>query len=263
MAEEFDPKIIGFLCNWCSYAGADLAGVSRIQYPPNIRTIRVMCSGRIDPVLVVEALINGIDGVIVTGCHIGDCHYLTGNNYAEDRITALKEALGRTSIDADRVRLEWVSASEGKRFGDVATEFIDQIRNLGPNPALEKDEKGSELLKELQAVKSLMEEYRMRILVGKQFDLVNKGNVYDDKIESDEYKKLVDDCITNDYIDNYILASIIEEPKSVKELSEELKKKPQEILSHLSVLRRDNRVTLERIDDTTPKYRSVSWEDDA
>lgn len=263
MAEEFNPRIIGFLCNWCSYAGADLAGVSRIQYPPNIRTIRVMCSGRIDPVLVVEALINGIDGVIVTGCHIGDCHYLTGNNYAEDRITALKEALGRTSIETDRIRLEWVSASEGKRFGDVATEFIEQIRAVGPNPIIGNDEKADKILKELHAVKRLMAEYRMRILIGKKFDLVNKGNVYDEKIESDDYNKILDECITNDYIDNYILASIDKEPKSVKELSEELKKKPQEILSHLSVLRKDNRVAMERIDDTTPKYRSVLWEDDA
>ena len=132
MTKEFNPRLVGFLCNWCSYAGADLAGVSRIQYPTNIRTIRVMCSGRIDPVLVVDALINGIDGVIVTGCHIGDCHYLTGNYYAEQRMVALKKSLGNTSIEPDRVRLEWVSASEGKRFADLITEFTNQIKELGP-----------------------------------------------------------------------------------------------------------------------------------
>ena len=262
MNEEFNPRIIGFLCNWCSYAGADLAGVSRIQYPPNIRTIRVMCSGRIDPVLVVEAFIHGIDGVIVTGCHIGDCHYLTGNNYAEERMIALKEALRNTSIQTDRIRLEWVSASEGKRFGDVATEFIAQIRTIGPNPISLKKGKGDKLLKELQAVKRLMAEYRMRLLIGKKIDLVTKGNVYDEKIEPEAYEEILDECIKNVYINNYILLSITNEPKSVMELAAELKKKPQEILTHLSVLRRDNLVALERIDDTTPKYRSVLWEDD-
>jgi len=263
MTEEFNPKIIGFLCNWCSYAGADLAGVSRIQYPPNIRTIRVMCSGRIDPVLVVEALINGIDGVIVTGCHIGDCHYLTGNYYAEERMVALKHALNNTSIEPDRIRLEWVSASEGKRFGDVAAEFIDQIRSLGPNPMLIDDENSDKLLKELQAVKNLMAGYRMRLILGKQIELVQKGNVYDEKIESADYREILNDCINNDYMEQYILASISKEPKSVKELAEKLGRKPQEILDYISALRRDNLVALDRVDGITPKYRSVLWEDDA
>jgi len=129
----FEPKILAFCCNWCSYAGADLAGVSRFQYPPNIRVIRVMCSGRVDPSFVLKALKKGADGVIITGCHIGDCHYISGNEYTKERFERLHNILiMQLGIDPDRVRLEWVSASEGKRFAEVITEFTNRIKELGP-----------------------------------------------------------------------------------------------------------------------------------
>jgi F420-non-reducing hydrogenase iron-sulfur subunit len=133
--EEFEPRIIGFLCNWCSYAGADLAGVSRIQYPPNIRIIRVMCSGRIDPAFVLEAFKDGADGVLVAGCHLpSDCHYLSGNFKALRRITLLKKVLQDFGIEPERVRLEWVSASEGDRFAVIVRDMVEEIKRLGPNP---------------------------------------------------------------------------------------------------------------------------------
>jgi F420-non-reducing hydrogenase iron-sulfur subunit len=131
--EGFEPNILVFCCNWCSYAGADLAGVSRFQYPPNIRVIRVMCSGRVDPAFVLKALKNGADGVLVSGCHIGDCHYISGNEYTQERFERLHTILiKQLGIDEKRVRLEWVSASEGKRFSEVITEFTNQIKELGP-----------------------------------------------------------------------------------------------------------------------------------
>jgi F420-non-reducing hydrogenase iron-sulfur subunit len=132
---EFEPKIIGFLCNWCAYAGADLAGVSRIQYPPNIRIIRVMCSGRIDPIFILEALKDGADGVLVAGCHLpSDCHYISGNFKALRRIILLKKVLQDFGIEPERVRLEWVSASEGDRFAAIVRDMVEQIKKLGPNP---------------------------------------------------------------------------------------------------------------------------------
>ncbi len=135
MSREFEPKIIGFLCNWCSYAGADLAGVSRISYPTNIRVIRTMCSGRVDPVHILEAFRSGgADGVLVTGCHPGDCHYITGNYAAEKRVEFLKKILEGIGIDPRRLRLEWVSASEGGRFAKIVTEMIAEIKKLGPSP---------------------------------------------------------------------------------------------------------------------------------
>jgi len=133
--EEFEPKIIGFLCNWCAYAGADLAGVSRIQYPPNIRIIRVMCSGRVDPSFILEALKDGADGVLVAGCHLpSDCHYISGNFKALRRIKLLKNVLEQFGIEPERVRLEWISASEGNKFATVVKDMVEQIKKLGPNP---------------------------------------------------------------------------------------------------------------------------------
>lgn len=133
--EDFEPKIIGFLCNWCAYAGADLAGVSRIQYPPNIRIIRVMCSGRIDPAFILEALKDGADGVLVAGCHLpSDCHYISGNFKALRRIKLLEKVLEQFGIEPERVRLEWVSASEGDKFASVVKNMVGEIKKLGPNP---------------------------------------------------------------------------------------------------------------------------------
>jgi len=130
----FEPKIIGFLCNWCSYAGADLAGVSRIQYPTNIRIIRVMCSGRIDPAFVFEAFKDGADGVLIAGCHLpSDCHYISGNFKALRRITLLKRTLKEFGIEPERVRLEWISASEGDKFAAVVREMVSDIKKLGPS----------------------------------------------------------------------------------------------------------------------------------
>jgi F420-non-reducing hydrogenase iron-sulfur subunit len=131
---DFEPVIVGFCCNWCSYAGADLAGISRIQYPPNLRMIRVMCSGAVDPALIMEALRRGADGVFIGGCHPGDCHYMAGNYKTLRKITLLKSLLPQLGIESQRVRLEWVSAAEGQRFAQVVTDFIGEVKKLGPNP---------------------------------------------------------------------------------------------------------------------------------
>lgn len=132
--ENFEPLIIGFCCNWCSYAGADLAGVSRQQYPPNLRIIRVMCSGMVHPNLVIDALTKGADGVIICGCHPGDCHYLEGNLKAENRKEAIELMLEDFGLEPERFRLEWVSASEGPRFAEVIREMTEAVRALGPSP---------------------------------------------------------------------------------------------------------------------------------
>ena len=131
---EFQPKIVGFLCNWCSYAGADLAGVSRIQYPPTLRIVRVMCSGRIHPALILEAFRNGADGVLVAGCHLGDCHYISGNYKTQNRVLMLKKVLEQLGLEPERLRLEWVSASEGDRFAKVVKDMTEEIKKLGPSP---------------------------------------------------------------------------------------------------------------------------------
>ena len=130
--EQFEPRLIGFLCRWCSYTGADLAGTSRLQYPPNLTAIRVMCSGRVDPTFIIKALADGADGVLVAGCHPGDCHYSEGNYRAQRRYLFLLHLLDQFGIERERVRLAWISASEGERFAKVVRELTETVRELGP-----------------------------------------------------------------------------------------------------------------------------------
>ena len=132
MNNGFEPRILAFCCNWCAYAGADLAGTSRYKYPPNVLILRVLCSGRVDPGFVLKAFEKGIDGVLIAGCHIGDCHYISGNEKAEQRVAMLKDMLRTLGIDEKRLRLEWVSAAEGKRFAGVIDDFVNELKELGP-----------------------------------------------------------------------------------------------------------------------------------
>jgi F420-non-reducing hydrogenase iron-sulfur subunit len=135
---EFEPKIVGFLCNWCSYAGADLAGTSRLKYPPNVRVIRVMCTGRVDERLILKAFVAGADGVLVCGCHPGDCHYQKGNLNARRKMTGLIPFLEAVGIGKDRLRLEWIAASEAPKMAETVKSFTQTIRELGPNPIVRK-----------------------------------------------------------------------------------------------------------------------------
>jgi F420-non-reducing hydrogenase iron-sulfur subunit len=134
---DFEPKIVGFTCNWCTYAGADLAGTSRKKYPPNIRIIRLMCTARIDPMFVLKALLNGADGVFIGGCHPGECHYIKGNFYSRRRIAAMRTILQQLGLD-NRVQLHWISASEGVKFANTMKDLTEHIKEVGPNPM--KDE---------------------------------------------------------------------------------------------------------------------------
>jgi F420-non-reducing hydrogenase iron-sulfur subunit len=130
--EIFEPRIVGFLCNWCSYTGADLAGTSRIKSSPSLRIIRVMCSGRVDPAFIVKAFSEGADGILVAGCHPGDCHYIRGNHNTMKRIPLLRNLLEQLGIEQERLRLEWISAGEGDKFAEVANSMTEDIRKLGP-----------------------------------------------------------------------------------------------------------------------------------
>ena len=140
-AGAFDPRIVVFACNWCSYAGADTAGVSRIQHQPHFRMIRVMCSGRIQPAFVLRAFEKGADGVLVSGCHFGDCHYIFGNERAVEQFEKTMNVVKILGIEEGRLRLEWISAAEGGRFAEVIDEFTDQVRALGPSPFATTDAK--------------------------------------------------------------------------------------------------------------------------
>lgn len=131
---EFEPNIIAFVCNWCTYAAADLAGTSRMQYPPNVKIIRLMCSGAVDPIFVMKPLLEGADGVLIGGCHPGDCHYGSGNYKARRRMKILMTILENTGFDSKRIWLRWISASEGKAFANIMTEMVEELKKIGPNP---------------------------------------------------------------------------------------------------------------------------------
>ena len=132
MSDNFEPNIVAFLCNWCSYAGADLAGTSRTQYPSNVRVIRVMCSGRVNPLFIMNALQQGADGVLISGCHPGDCHYMQGNYYARRRFALMRQFLEYVGVEPARVKMSWVSASEGAKWKEVIEEVVDGVKAVGP-----------------------------------------------------------------------------------------------------------------------------------
>ncbi len=252
----FDPKIIGFLCNWCSYAGADLCGVSRYQYPTNIRNIRVMCSTRIDPYLIISIFKTGADGIFIGGCHIGDCHYISGNFHTKNKIALTKKLLKEAGFEPDRLHLEWVSASEGERFSQVITDFTERIKAFGPSPVTgpNPDQK---LLANLETAEAAALEFRLRALVGKEYKIINEGNVYGETKTEEEWEELIDDAIINEYARTKIIKLTGLQPYSVLDLAKELEKPTDVVLQHVVYLRRKNMIALDSVEGTTPKYISL------
>jgi coenzyme F420-reducing hydrogenase delta subunit len=256
MSKEFEPKILGYLCNWCCYAGADLAGVSRIQYPPNIRIIRVMCSSRIEPHIIMEMFIQGIDGVFVGGCHFGDCHYIDGNYYTFCRIELAKKLLDRTGLNPKRLRLEWVSAAEGLRFAQIMEKMREEIKDLGPNPVSEKSP-DTDILKELVIARNAASDFRLRLLSAKTYTLSEKGNVYNKIIDKNRLEKLTDDIVEEEMLRHRILSSLLEKPLSVKEIAKKIQGSPQDILEQVVVLKERGLVGLDKIKGSTPIYSYI------
>ena len=249
---SFEPKILGFLCNWCSYAGADLAGVSRIQYPPNMRVIRVMCSGLVDPMFIFQALQQGIDGVFVMGCHPGDCHYLEGNYEAEKKFDMTTKFLSMINLDK-RVRLDWVSASEGVRFGQVVSDFIEHIRELGPSP-VSGDNPDENLLVKLMAMEVAAGTDRMRALVGRERKITEEENAYGEVVPVEKFMGIFDSAIHDEYIRARILLSLNKDPKSVKDLALEIEIDPSEVLENILILKGRAQVDMQEIIGITPVY---------
>jgi F420-non-reducing hydrogenase iron-sulfur subunit len=252
---SFEPKILGFLCNWCSYAGADLAGVSRMQYPPNIRVIRVMCSGRVDPNFIFEALRVGADGVIVLGCHLGDCHYLEGNYEAEKKFDMVIRFLKLIDFD-NRVRLDWVSASEGARYAAIIKEFTDHIKTLGPSP-LGGDNPDKEILEKLRAIEQAAAGDRMRALVGRERKIIEQENVYGEKVSIDKFNEIFDSAIIDEYNRHRILISLKDDSKSVKDLAIKLKLDPSVVLEHMVILKSRGQVDFGELIGITPMFHKL------
>ena len=252
----FEPQILGFLCNWCSYAGADLAGVSRIQYATNIRVIRVMCSGRVDPVFIIDGFLKGLDGILVLGCHLGDCHYISGNYEAEIKMNMLTKILQFIGF-SDRLRLDWVSASEGNKFAQVVNEFTDHIKKLGPSPIKDEDIREN-VIEDLTAIKGAISGKRIRALVARERGITTEGNVYNEVIPEDEYEEILDQVIYDEYIRHKILVKLKSKAKSVPEISEEISIRPNKVLEHIITLRARGLVDLAQITENIPTFISIA-----
>ncbi|RLI38640.1 methyl-viologen-reducing hydrogenase subunit delta [Candidatus Bathyarchaeota archaeon] len=252
--DGFDPKILGFLCNWCSYAGADLAGVSRFQYPTNLRVIRVMCSGRVDPTLVLEAFIRGIDGVMVLGCHPGECHYILGNYYAEGRMKTLQRFLEIIGVKPERLLLDWVSASEGERFANLVSDFTKKIVKIG---TLSTDISKDEFQKRLLAAKEAFSQHRTRWLINRERELLVEGNVFGERVDQDDFNKIKFESVVKDYEKNRILFAIRDKALSVTEIAQTSTLTPQEVLRHLIIMEQNGLVTVSEIDGVKPMYKKM------
>ena len=245
----FEPKILSFLCNWCAYAGADLAGISRFQYPTNTRVIRVMCSGRVDPSFVPRAFIAGYDGVMILGCHPGDCHYLTGNYQAEKKIILTRKLLEMAGIGSDRLLLDWVSAGEGERFSQVIRQFVEKIRGLGPFP-LDQEMKGR-----LHAVKASLEGEKIRWMVGKGPELIEKENVYHEQLPKERLDAAIETTIRDELIKNRIIALVELKPLPAAEISQTLNLKLKETLDYLVSLIGEGKIGFDPSEEgKIPKY---------
>jgi len=247
---EFEPKLLGFLCNWCCYAGADLAGVSRYQYPPNIRVIRVMCSGRVDPAFILRAFSNGIDGVFIGGCWLGECHYITQGNYHALSVMHLcKKLLEQIGVSPERLRIEWVSASEGIRFAEVVTDFTRQLKELGPL-GLDEGRDGNGLKLKLEAARSLVpylklvERERLRV----HFDTEGEYNQF---FTSDEVDRLFRELIADKLAISQIMLLLRERPLSTGEISETLGLSPSQVSRYLNSSAREGLV---RFDESQKRF---------
>jgi len=248
---HFDPTILAFLCNWCGYAGADLAGVSRIQYAPNVRTIRVMCSGRVDARFIFEAFLNGIDGVLVVGCHLEDCHYISGNHEALKMMRVTRKALECAEVDSKRLQFEFVSAAEGAKFANVVNGFVEALKKIGPLEIAA----GGQLALNLKAARKAFEKEGLKWILGKLEEFVERGNNYGEVFTQHEIESLLENAVRESIKQNEILVTLESEgPLSVKDMAQRIMTPPSDILRYIFLLKKKGLLTMSSIKERTPFY---------
>ena len=245
----FEPKILSFLCNWCAYAGADLAGISRFQYPPNTRVIRVMCSGRVDPVFIPKAFLAGFDATLILGCHPGDCHYLTGNFQAEKKINLTRKLFEMGGIGSERILLDWVSAGEGERFAQVVRQFVEKIRRIGPLPL------DREMQERLQAIRASLDGEKIRWMVGKGPELLEKENVYGERVPKEKIEEVIEGTIRDEFVKNRIMLLVGSKSLAAGEISKSLNLRLKDTLSYLISLVGEGRLGFDPSEEgKVPRY---------
>ena len=252
----YRPKIIGFICNWSLPTEVDITSTSRMQGYPKIRIVRVMCVGRIDPAIVLETFAKGADGVLVIGCHPPDCHYIDGNLQAEREIKMLKKLISLTDLEPERLRLDWAYASEIERFAKIIDDFRNQVTMLGPSP-LAGERPDTDILQNINAARAAAEDFRLRVLVGRERELTEKENTYGEKISQEEFDSLLHEIVEAEFIRHKIHLLTKEKPMSVKEIAAITNMKPALVLRHIVNMRRKGMITLDHVDRTTPLYKAL------
>jgi F420-non-reducing hydrogenase iron-sulfur subunit len=250
---EFKPKILGFLCNWCCYAGADLCGVSRFQYPPYLRVIRLMCSGRVDLAHIFRAFSTGQDAVFIGGCHLNDCHYVTGGNYdALGMVFIAKKLLEYLGINSERLRLEWVSAGEGIRFANIMNEFGPKIEKLGPLGSSEGLDE-HELKFRIESATKLIP-YIKLVQTERLTPPARTEEAYHRFFSGEDFNRLFDELIADKLIAGQIISLLGAKPLSTGEIAEMLRLSPSEVSGHMNRAARQGMV---RYDGTRKCYALV------
>lgn len=233
-----------------------MAGVSRFQYPTNTRTIRLLCTGQLDVRYVLEAFLRGADGVLVVGCKLGECHYFDGNYQARLKVEATKSMLKKVEIEPERLRMEFMSSAEGAKFAEVVGQFSEEIRALGPTPVM--DEKvGKRLKNSIDALAHAMSRMRLRALIGKWRKVVEMGNVYDTKVDEEEWRKMVETSIEEELARSQILLLLKEKPRSCLELAQEIGIDPAKALKELTFLRQKNLIDVQKVEERSPIYQVI------
>jgi coenzyme F420-reducing hydrogenase delta subunit len=212
-----------------------------------------MCSSRVDPTLMLEMFLHGADGVLVGGCHLGDCHYITGNYYTEKKFKLARKMIAKAGIEPNRLRLEWVSASEGERYSKVVEDFVNEIKALGPSPVA-GDNPDLEKLEDLFAAKNASRDFRLRSLVAREIDLTEKGNVYNNKVSQEEFDSLMDSAIDDEMARQKILFMTLDGPYSVLDIASSVKLSPQKVLQHIVTLKDRGLVMVDKFDGVMPLY---------
>jgi F420-non-reducing hydrogenase iron-sulfur subunit len=254
--EEFEPKIMGFVCNSCSYAGVDLSGLVWDNNPPDIRVVRVMCSGRVDPAFIIEALRSGTEGVIVLGCH--NCQHVDGNFEEEQKFLMLEKLLEIIGLEK-RVLLDWVSASEDVKFEEIIQEFTDHIKSLGPNTI--QDEENEDLIEQIDAIGRVVNDPRIRTMIGRERKITTQENVYGKVLDKEYFDQLLEEALFDEFVCQRMLIKMENGPASVKEMADRLQIKSNRVLRFIEKLKGngsiDNVISAE-IDEATPYYQTIT-----
>lgn len=236
--------------------GVGIATPTTIHGYPKIRIVRVMCAGRIDPATVLETFAAGADGILVVGCHPPDCHYVEGNLQAERIIKMLKRLLLLTGLEPERLRLDWAYPFEIERFAEIIDDFRVQVTALGPS-RLAGERSDTDVLLNIRAAKAAVENFRLRVLVGRERELTERENVYGEKVSQEEFDALLHEVVDAEFMRHKICLLTVETPMSVKEIAAITNMKPDQVLRHVVNMRRKGMIALDHLDGTTPLYRGL------